>query len=93
MQLFYYQSISTESTQNLSNSTITDFQRKSFLLTSKNINFVGLYGGILSNMAALVDVELKKREANTSAAKWLARTMITGETTQIQINWFRKCLK
>lgn len=37
----------------------------------------GLYGGGLANLAAIVDLEIKKREATTSAAKLVARALIT----------------
>lgn len=32
---------------------------------------------MLSNLAAIVDLELMKREADTSASKWTARALIT----------------
>ncbi|XP_031624659.1 endoribonuclease Dicer-like [Contarinia nasturtii] len=38
---------------------------------------LGLYGATLSNLAAIVDMELKKREADTSSAKWVSRALIT----------------
>lgn len=38
---------------------------------------LGSYGGILANLAAIVDLELKKREATTSAAKLVSRSLIT----------------
>lgn len=38
---------------------------------------LGMFGGVLANLAAIVDMELKKREADTSAAKWLSRAIIT----------------
>lgn len=41
------------------------------------LNFTGLYGSTLANLAAIVDMELKKREANTSATKWVSRALIT----------------
>lgn len=39
--------------------------------------FTGLYGGLLSTLAAIVTLELKKREAETSAVRILFRTLIT----------------
>lgn len=45
---------------------------------SKNWSIqLGSYGGILANLAAIVDLELKKREACTTPAKWVSRTLIT----------------
>lgn len=38
----------------------------------------GLYGATLSNLAAIVDLELKKREAGSTAARWVSRALITG---------------
>lgn len=40
-------------------------------------SILGSYGGVLANLAAIVDLELKKREACTTAAKWVSRSLIT----------------
>lgn len=47
-----------------------------------NLNIImqillGAYGGVLANLAAIVDLELKKREATTTSARWVARALIT----------------
>lgn len=41
------------------------------------VNLIGSYGGTLANLAAIVDLELKKREACTTGAKWVSRSLIT----------------
>lgn len=46
------------------------------------MNFLGFYGGMLANLAAIVDMELKKREAPTSSAKWLTRILITSKSNE-----------
>lgn len=43
----------------------------------------GLYGGSLTTLAVLVDLELKKREAETHNAKLLIRCLITGMNRMI----------
>lgn len=40
------------------------------------IGNLGMYGATLANLAAIVDMELKKREADTTAAKWVSRAII-----------------
>lgn len=40
------------------------------------IGNLGLYGATMANLAAIVDMELKKREADTTAAKWVSRAII-----------------
>lgn len=39
----------------------------------------GLYGSVLANLAAIIDLEMKKREACTTTTKWIARALITSE--------------
>lgn len=39
----------------------------------------GLYGGLLANLAAIVDLELKKREAGTASIILLSRALITSK--------------
>lgn len=52
--------------------------RKPFGLFKKLFKFYsGLYGSIYAAMAMIVDLELKKREATTSAVEILTRSLIT----------------
>ncbi|XP_031635095.1 endoribonuclease dcr-1-like [Contarinia nasturtii] len=49
------------------------------------INNLGLYGGTLANLAAIVDMELKKREAIKSNNRYLSRALITSLETILHI--------
>lgn len=53
------------------------------------VNF-GMYGGMLTILAVMVDFELKKRETDTYTVKLLMRTLITGKLPKsISINFLR----
>lgn len=39
---------------------------------------LGLYAGLITTLATIVEFEIKKRESDTSSVKLLARNLITG---------------
>lgn len=60
---------------------------KDFLYEMQNL---GLYVGYLANLAAIVDLELRKREADTSATKMISRVLITCKCS-LDLQWDFSC--
>lgn len=46
---------------------------------------LGLYAGLLTTLATIVEFEIKKRESDTSAVKLLARNLITGMLCYLKV--------